>query len=169
MYTALDEINLVSDLLYVLGLNVNKTNNVLLDQETGEQILFEGKNIKATRKPNSPAYISENDIKLEPANPKCTKLMNRLFGFFLDKESEFGNIPKTISYYFEKEDVNDEDSKAVDSYFGPVKLVIKYSDGTTFESNAYKSKALVYTDAILGIDGSFDNERLKIFDIEDEK
>lgn len=85
MYTQMDEINLTNDLLCVLGLSINQTDNILIDQDTQQPLLFEGKNIKATNNPIKPAYISENDVKLEPVNPRAVRLMNRIFGYYLDK------------------------------------------------------------------------------------
>lgn len=158
MYTQLEEMNLVSDLLYTLGLSVNITDNVLLDQETNKPIIFEGKNIKATRNPAKPAYISENDVKLEPANPKCTKLMSKLFGFFLDRETEANNIPKVLTFFFDDVDIEK----------GLVKLVVKYENGTSFETQPRRSKALLYTEAILEIDGSFPIDNLDNFDIDED-
>lgn len=157
MYTAMDEINLVSDLIYVLGFNVNPNDNVLWDQESNNPITFEGKNIKATRNPAKPAYISDKDIKLEPANPKCTKLMSRLLGFFLTKEYQSGNIPNVVSYYLDD----------VDKELGTSKVVVKYENGTYFESDVFRNKAIAYTDAIMKIDGSFMND-LSIFDIDED-
>lgn len=157
MYTAMDEINLVSDLIYILGFNVNQTDNILLDQETNTPVTFEGKNIKVTRNPAKPAYISDKDIKLEPANPKCTKLMNRLLGFFLNREHKYGNIPNVVSYYLDD----------VDKELGTAKTVIKFEDGSYFESDVFRNKAIAYTDAIMKIDGSFVND-LSIFDIDED-
>ena len=51
MYTQMDEINLTNDLLCVLGLSINQTDNILIDQDTQQPLLFEGKNIKATNNP----------------------------------------------------------------------------------------------------------------------
>lgn len=155
MYTQMDEINLVSDLLYAIGINVNPTDNTLIDQETGEPILFKERNIKVTRNAMKPAYISTNDVKLEPADPRCTKLMSRLFGFYLDKTSEMGDIPNVLTYYFD------------DNEDGTTEIVIKYENGTTFISNAYRNKSIVYADAIFQIDGSFRYDLSK-FDLDED-
>lgn len=156
MYTQVEEINLVSDLVYALGLDVNPSDNTLMDQDTQQAIIFEGKNIKVTRNALKPAYISANDVKLDPTDPKCTKLMSRLFGFFLDKSTENGDIPKVLAYFFDDET---EDKK--------VKLIVKYEGGTVFESDEFRNKAIVYTDAIFKIDGSFYYD-LKKFDLDED-
>ena len=158
MYTNMDEMTLVSNLLYALGLSINSGNNSLIDQETGSNMQFEGKNIKATRDPSKPVYISETDIKLEPVNPKSGKLMKSLFGFFLNKEEELGEIPHPLSYYFDDKTEDDELRH---------RLVIKYSNGTYYYGNWYKNKCVGYCEAILSIDGSFPLMDFNIFDIDE--
>lgn len=159
MYTQIEEANLVSDLLYVLGVNVNPSDNIIMDQDTNNPILFEGKNIKATRNPAKPAYISENDVKLDPINPRYTKLMSKLFGFYLDKEFDNGNLGKVLSFYFDDHPDEENDS---------CKLIIKFEGGEIVESNYYRSKALAYTEAIMMLDGSFPIDDLKKFDVDDD-
>ena len=132
MYTNMDEMTLVSNLLYALGLSINSGNNSLIDQET--------------------------DIKLEPVNPKSGKLMKSLFGFFLNKEEELGEIPHPLSYYFDDKTENDELRH---------RLVIKYSNGTYYYGNWYKNKCVGYCEAILSIDGSFPLMDFNIFDIDE--
>lgn len=161
MYTQLEEMRLVSDLLCVLGVSINSTDKILIDQDTNMPILFEGLNIKAMKDASSPAYISERDIKLEPANPRCTKLMCRLFGFFLDRELEIGNIKPVLTFFFEDVDMGPEKE-------GFSKLVVKYEDGSTYESKPYRSKALLYTCGILDIDESFPTDDLYKFDVDDD-
>ena len=51
MYTVEQEMSLTSDLLYALGIDINKGNNILIDQDTGNPLLFENKSIKASRDP----------------------------------------------------------------------------------------------------------------------
>jgi len=155
MYTKEQEAGLVSDLLYAMGLDVNPVDNIVIDQDTHQPLLFEFKNIKVTRNINKPAFISENDIRLEPANPKCTKLMNRLFSFFTDKEYKYGNIGNILTFYFD-----DDLEKGISS------LVVKYEGGEVYRTNWYRSKALIFTEAILDIDGSYPINGLEIFDVD---
>lgn len=160
MYTQLEEMNLVSDLLCVLGVSINGSDNILINQDTGSPILFEGLNVKATKSTANPAFISERDIKLEPANPRCTKLMSRIFGFFTEQESAAGNIMNVLTFFFEE--VEKEDVE------GYSKLVVKYEDGSIYETKPYRSKALLYTCAIFDIDGSFPTDHLYKFDIDED-
>lgn len=160
MYTQAEEADLVSDLLYVLGVNVNPTDNILMDQDTDNPILFEGKNIKATRNINKPAYISTNDIKLDPINPRYTKLMSRIFGYYLDKQEEEGELPHALSFYFD-EFVNEDDPQ--DRTF---MLFVKFANGTTVSTPNRRSKALLYTEMIFLLDGSFPGINFEMFDVD---
>ena len=157
MYSREDEILLTKDLLIALGLEIVPTNNSLIEQQTKTQINFDNKIVKAINDPSKMLYISESDIKLEPANPKCTKLMERLFARFVDNEVEEGNIAEMQTYYFDMA----EDQKDENKY----KLTIKFADGITYEGNWYYNKVLSYVEAILAIDGTFSGRDLYIFDI----
>lgn len=158
MYTQMDEINLTNDLLCVLGLSINQTDNILIDQDTQQPLLFEGKNIKATNNPIKPAYISENDVKLEPMNPRAVRLMNRIFGYYLDKAASDGDIKKSISFNFDE----------VDPETKLFKLVVKFFDGTKYESMPYRNRSLLYTATIMELDGSFPGRNYAIFDIDED-
>ena len=159
MYSAKDEIELTRDLLVAMGIEIHSVSHVLIDQETKSQLNFENKIIKANNDPNKDLYITDYDIKLEPANPKCTKLMERLFGRFIDNEVEMGNMPEMQAYYFDK----DEESNKY-------RLVIKRIDGVKWLSNWYYNKIICYVEAILSIDGTFVDRDLVPFDIpQDER
>lgn len=159
MYSAKDEIELTRDLLIAMGIEIHPISHALIDQETKSQLNFENKIIKANNDPNKDVYITEYDIKLEPANPKCTKLMERLFGRFIDAEVEMENIPEMQAYYFDK----DEESNKY-------RLVIKRIDGVKWLSNWYYNKIICYVEAILSIDGTFVDRDLVPFDIpQDER
>lgn len=158
MYTQLDEINLTNDLLCVLGLSVNRTDNILIEQETNNPFLFENKNIKATNNLTKQAFIGPNDIKLEPVNPKCVKLMNRLFGYFLDKACENGDLMKAVSFNF------DEADKEAGTYV----LVVKFADGSKFFTPPWRNRSLLYTEAIMDLDGSFPPRDYSIFEIDED-
>ena len=159
MYSAKDEIELTRDLLVAMGIEIHSVSHALIDQETKSQLNFENKIIKANNDPNKDLYITDYDIKLEPANPKCTKLMERLFGRFIDNEVEMGNMPEMQAYYFDK----DEESNKY-------RLVIKRIDGVKWLSNWYYNKIICYVEAILSIDGTFVDRDLVPFDIpQDER
>ena len=153
MYSREDEILLTKHLLIALGIDIGE-NHTLVEQYTGTQLNFENKVIKAINDPNDMLYISESDISLEPANPRCTKLMERLFGRFIDIEVEDECIPDMLTYYF---DIDEEKEK--------FRMTIKFNNGTKWIGNWYYNKVLSYVEAILAIDGTFSGSDLTIFDI----
>ena len=110
MFNQIDEMELTKKILYSIGLEIQPNTNALIDQETGTQINFDGKVLKANTDPNKQLYISKYDVKLEPANPKCTKLIERLFGYFIDREYEEENIAEMKAYYFDKDFDKDNDN-----------------------------------------------------------
>jgi len=83
MFDMNDSVEITRDLLIALGLEIQPGTNNVYDQETKSLLMFDGKAIKANDNPNKTLYIDEHDIKLDPLNPKCTKLMEMLFGKFL--------------------------------------------------------------------------------------
>lgn len=149
------------DLLIVLGIEIHDTTNLLIDQETKSQLNFEGKFIKANTDPNKALYISDYDIKLDPLNPKCTKIMERLFGKFLDDASaeDMQSIPEVLTYFFDKSDDG----------FGKYRLTIKFADGTSWIGNYYMNKILCYVEAILSIDGTFADTDLRPYDVDQDE
>lgn len=163
MYNASDEIELTKNLLMAMGVDIQKGSYNLIDQEDKTQLIFEGKAIKANNDPSQSLYISKYDIKLEPCNPKCTKLMERLFGRFIDKEVEIENIPEMQTYYFDK-DVEIYKVKRTENEINKYKLNIKYADGTHWEGNWFYNKILCYVEAIFTIDGTFLGIDLRPFD-----
>ena len=99
MFDQHESIEVTRKLLIAMGIEIQKGTNLLVDQETKSQISFEGKFVKANIDPEKALYISEHDIKLEPLNPKCTKVMERFFGNYLDDASspDIQNIIKSFS------------------------------------------------------------------------
>ena len=144
--------------LLVMGLEINDDTGVLIDQDTKSQISFEGKFVKANTDPNKALYISEYDIKLNPVDPKCTKLMERMFGKFIDDNSseDIGNIPEVLTYFFDKDEQTDK-----------YRLTMKYKDGTTWVGDWYLNKVLCYLDSIFKI-GGFDDIDLIPYDVDQE-
>ena len=156
-----ESIKITRDLLIAMGIELQKDTNVLIDQDTKSQISFDGKFVKANNDLDKTVYVSEYDIKLDPLNPKCTKLMERLFGKFLDDSSsdEIGNIPDVLTYFFDK----DEETLKY-------KLNIKFIDGTSWIGNWYLNKILCYVEAIFSIDGTFiDSFDLSSYDIDQDE
>lgn len=150
------------DLLIVLGIEIHDSTNLLIDQETKSQLNFEGKFIKANTDPNKALYISDYDIKLDPLNPKCTKMMERLFGKFLDDASseDMQSIPEVLTYFFDKSD------DGCNKY----RLTVKFADGTSWIGNWYLNKVLCYVEGILSIDGTFaEDVDLRLYDVDQDE
>ena len=146
-------------LLIALGLEIQRDTNVLIDQDTKDQLTFENLFIKANTDPNKALYISEYDIKLDPVDPKCTRLMERLFGKFLDDQSDeyIQNIPEVLTYFFDVDETNPEIKK--------YKLTIKFKTGVKWEGNWYINKVICYDEAIFALEGTFADIDLRPFDI----
>lgn len=154
-------IEITRKLLIALGIELQQETNVLIDQDTKSQLSFEGRFVKANINPEKALYVSEYDVKLEPLNPKCTKLIERLFGKFLDDSSseDIGNIPEVTTYFFDKDE---ETTK--------YRLTIKFVDGTSWTGNWFLNKILCYDEAIFAIDGTFiEDVDLRIFDIDQDE
>lgn len=152
-----DEINIVKDLLIVLGLEIQPEDNSIVDQDTKSQIKYEGKSIRANNDINNILVIGEGDIKFEPTNPRCSGLMEKMFGRFLDNEQEEGNIPEVLVYFFDR-DVTDEEI--------PIYRLNVKTTSYKWTGPWYYNKVLCYTDAIFSLDGTFafNNDRLRWFD-----
>lgn len=159
MFYQNESVEITHKLLIALGLEIQSGTNVIIDQETKSQLTFENKFIKANINPESAMYVSEYDIKFEPLNPKCTKLMERMFGRFLDMESseDIQAIPEVTTYYFDR---NTEEE------FDKYRLTIKFVDGNVWIGNWYMNKVICYDEAIFCIDGTFEDEDLRIYDVE---
>jgi len=158
MFDLNESVEITRDLLIAMGMEIQPGTNVLILQDDKSQVSFEGKFIKANTDPSKALYISEYDVKLEPLNPKCTKIMERLFGKFLDDSVELGNIPECTTYYFDK---TDTDKK--------YRLTIKFADGTSWTGNWYFNKIICYDEAIFSIDGTFADKDLRPYDLEQEE
>lgn len=161
MFDQIDNVEVTRKLLIALGIEIQKGTNLLIDQDTKSQLSFEGKFIKANIDPEKALYISEYDVKLDPLDPKCTKIMERFFGKYLDDASseDIQNIPEVLTYFFDK---LEED---------PVKyrLTIKFADGTCWIGNWYLNKIICYDEAIFSIDGTFGDIDLRIYDINQDE
>lgn len=160
MFDRNESVNVTRKFLIALGMELQPSTNTLVDQETKSPIYFEGKIVKANNDPDKALYISDYDVKLDPLDPKCTKIVERLFGKFLDdnSSSDMQNIPEVLAYFFDK---NEEDRL--------YRLNIKYEDGTKWVGNWYLNKILCYLEAIFSIDGTFDDIDLKIYDVDQDE
>lgn len=160
MFDRNESVNVTRKFLIALGMELQPSTNTLVDQETKSPIYFEGKIVKANNDPDKALYISDYDVKLDPLDPKCTKIVERLFGKFLDDNSstDMQNIPEVLAYFFDK---NEEDRL--------YRLNIKYEDGTKWVGNWFLNKILCYLEAIFSIDGTFDDIDLKIYDVDQDE
>lgn len=157
MFNAIDEMNLTKDLMIAIGLEIQPMNNTVSDQDTKLPLTFGGKSIKANTDPNKSLYISEYDIKLEPANPKCTKLIEHLFGYFIDKSVADENIVEVQTYFF------DRDESSPDGYTKN-RLTIRYANGVKWTGNWFYNRILCFVEAIFCMDGTFFDRDLRMFD-----
>src|SRR5699024_6329980 len=82
-----ESIELTRKLLIAMGLELQRGTNILIDQDTKSYISFSGKFVKANNDVNKSLYVSEYDIKLDPLDPKCTKVMECLFAKYLEDAS----------------------------------------------------------------------------------
>lgn len=161
MFDQNESAEITRKLLIVMGMEIQQGTNLLIDQDTKSQLSFEGKFIKANTDAEKALYISEHDIKLDIFNPKCTKLMERMFGKYLDDASseDIQNIPEVLTYFFDKSD------EEIVRY----RLTIKFADGTCWIGNWYLNKIICYTEAIFSIDGTFANIDLRPYDIDQDE
>lgn len=143
------------DVLIALGIEVQKANNLLFYQDSKSPIFFESHPVKANTNPDLALFTDKDDVRFNPVDPRCTKLMERFFGKFLDDNAEEGNIANALTYYFDK----DKDD-------GKYKLTIKFDDGTQYEGNWYINKVICFLEAIFQIDGTFAETDLSIYDID---
>ena len=150
-----ESIKLTRKLLIAMGLELQRGTNILIDQDTKSYISFSGKFVKANNDVNKSLYVSEYDIKLDPLDPKCTKVMECLFAKYLEDASseDMQNIPEVLSYFFDK---SEDDTK--------YKLNIKFNDGTSWVGNFYSNKIICYSEAILSLDGTFSTDNLALYD-----
>ena len=133
-------------LVIALGLEIQPNTNILIDQETKNQLMFDGKFLKANTDPKKALYLSDTDVKLDPLDPRSTKMIERLFGKFLINESseELQNIPEVLTYFFDRNEVD-----------GKFTLTIKFADGSRWVGTPYYNKVFCYDEAIFYIDGAF--------------
>lgn len=134
------EINML--IMQEIGLEVGDRNRIF-DQDTGLELKINGMDVTA------PGYQERQAMEFDPYNNR--KMMNQLFGYFLDKHSDETDID-VISYF----DVpHDKDTSCV---------TCRMSDNSTITSNPYKRDSLKYTDLIIQLNGG-EVEGLDKFDI----
>ena len=135
---------LVNKLMQEIGLDVND-NNCIIDQDNGNLLQFNGKNLKY----NTDRF-SKADVPFDPI--QNVKLMSHLFSYFTGK-------------------LNDEDGRYINIYY-PVDIpnskkgVIELKENNnTIRSNPYYNDSLKYADLIFKLSGE-ENVDLNEYDSE---
>lgn len=78
----IDKVRVTQILMHEIGLDVDKNNNIV-DQDNGQPIHFNGKELKYNLGERR-SRMGRNDIGFDPIND--TKVMSHLFSFYLDKK-----------------------------------------------------------------------------------
>jgi len=146
---------LLYDMFIEMGLSVRR-DQYLYDQDTGNILLDGEKYIKASIDPNTPLYAGRTDIIFEPA--KNYQLIDRLFGFYLDKcqNSDDGDILQGYVANYIEDDNNKEKQR----------VSVKTLGRGIISSNFYYCIYLAYIDCIFRIAGY--NPDLSNFDIKED-
>lgn len=144
-----DEYEMFYHLFMEIGLGINNNNQYLYDQDTGVELQYKEKYIKATVVP-VPIYAGRNDIVFEPA--RNYHLMTTIMGYYIDKETANGNDIGFVAQYI---DDNPDRTKQ--------RIVVKTSRGDIC-SDFYHNIYLGYIECIFKLSGSFDPD-LSNFDI----
>lgn len=140
VFDSLDD--LYYELFNEIGLAVGATDQYLYDQDTGIQLRFKEKFIKASIN-GQPIYQGKNDIAFDPQ--KNYSLMNTLFGYYLQKcqNSEDGDMLQGYIAHFI--DDNPERDKQ--------QVVVKTQGRGNIASSFYSNIFLAYIDCIFRIAG----------------
>lgn len=140
--TELDrEINTI--IMNEVGLEIGD-DNIVRDQDNGSPIQCNERYI-------TPPGVDGGygTVEFDPHNNR--KLMNSIFGYFLDKYSEETGIE--ASAFYNKRKDNGEC------------IECKMSDNTVITSQPYKKDSLKYTDIIIQLNGGQCGDELKKYDI----
>lgn len=130
-----------------IGLEVGLDKRIV-DQDTGVGLSFKGMDVVA---PGS--YCGRNSIEFDPYNNK--KMMNLLFGYFLDKYSDESDNSVAVSYSVNGEDKN----KAA--------IECRMADMSKIRSGEYMRESLRCTDIIMQLNGE-ENPDLHKYDLPKE-
>lgn len=137
---------LLNRLMSEIGLDVDD-NNHIVDQDTGMNLQFNGKNLLCDD-PTKRIFKKRDEITFNPI--ESPKLMNSLFSYYINK-------------------IHEEDGRYINIYY-PVQdgdkgyMELKEeTTNTTMKSNSYKNDCLKYADLILQLNGNDDND-LRKFD-----
>lgn len=131
-----------------IGLDISQDHRVI-DQDRGIMLEFNGKTVVAPG-----AYGGPNTIEFDPFNNK--KMMNRFFGYFLEKHAEEEET-SVMTYY--NIDGEDPEKSAIEC---------KMSDMSKIRSGEYLRDSLKCTDIIMRLNGD-PNPDLAKFDTPQER
>lgn len=142
----LKDLNINNLIMREIGLEVGTCNRII-DQDTGAAMTFAGRELVAPG-----VYCGRNAIEFDPYNNK--KMMNRLFGYFLEKHAEESDV-EVMTYY----NVDKGEAGAVEC---------KMTDNTTITSKPYVRDSLKYADIIIQLNGE-PNPDLAEYDVVKEE
>lgn len=128
------EIN--SKIMQEIGLEVGQGHRII-DQDTGVGITFRGMELVAPG-----TYGGPNTVEFDPYNNK--KMMNLLFGYFLNKHSEESDVTVTTFYSIDDNKTNK----------GSIEC--KMSDMSKITSHQYLRDSLKCADIIMRLNGDED-------------
>lgn len=115
-----------------IGLEIGVGNRVI-DQDTGVAIQFKGRNVVA------PGFTNgRNTIEFDPVNN--SKMMDKFFGYFLDRQAEEGNV--AVSTFYNIDDTKDKGA-----------IECRMTDESTIKSGSYSRESLKYADIIIKLNG----------------
>lgn len=147
MISVNDELELGKAILDEIGINIGP-DHILIDDETGVPVQFNGKNIKfSVTQPQ--IYIGEGDVKFDPAHNY--RMMNTMLGLYLDRE--YGDNVTSVHEDFDR-------AERMTSHT----IRMKNRDIT---SGKYKNRCLALCDNVLQL-ANFDNDLSKFDDKEEE-
>lgn len=160
-------INILEDLVFHLineiGIGIN-TNGFIYDQDNGQEIYYQGKQIKASIDPRNPAL--ENDLYglFDPVFDG--KFMAMMLGYYL-KKSEAQGLIEPISMTEQIAEI------PYYNYLNPIKtrktrVVVLCENHREYNSNFYYQKGLKYSDMILRIGGNYNIDLSKFDSIPEE-
>lgn len=125
------DLNINNIIMQEIGLEVSASNRII-DQDTGMTMTFGGREIVAPG-----VYGGFNTVEFDPYNNK--RMMNRLFGYFLEKHAEESDVGVMTYYSVDKGDKGS--------------IECRMSDQSTIRSKPYIRDSLKCADIIIQLNG----------------
>ena len=145
MFNDKDVADITRNLLIALGIEIQKGSNILFYQESKNTIFFDNHPVKANIDSNSALFIDKDDVRFNPLDPRCTKLMDRFFARYLEDSSEEGNLPRDTGNYM---------------------LHVRFKDWSEYKGNFYINKIICLIEAVFSLDGTFADINLRPYDLD---